>query len=141
MPNKKINKKRGKRMKNEILRRSCSKMRIFSWSRTVLRMRSLPADIFRRSPMVNDLSLTIKCRSKIELAFERDFFQFCLYTEKSQQSSTHVIRKFRHEKLLVDRRKFVFQASPSLVTGHKVCVSGGLAVQLLVKSIARSKPE
>lgn len=56
----------GRKLMN--LRLSCSTMRIFSWSRTVLRMRSLPADMFLSSFMVNVRSLTIKWRSKIELA-------------------------------------------------------------------------
>lgn len=61
--------------------------------------------------------------------------------EKRFRAWTHVIGEFGHEELLENGWELVFQASPGLVTRHKVSVTGGGAVQLLVKSIPGSKPQ
>lgn len=122
------------------LRLSCSRMRIFNWSRTVLRIRSEPADMFLKSAMVKTRSLMIKWRSKMMLACSERFSIIFLII-LLRQWETHVIRKLGHKQLLIDWWELIFQASPSLVTGHKVSETGRGGVQLLIKSIACSEPQ
>lgn len=121
------------------LRLSCSMMRTLSWSRTVLRMRSLPADKSLRSFMVKTLSLTIKWRSKIEWAWEEK--ENKINCSQNINWMTHVVLELRHKQLLVNWWEFIFQALPCLVARHKVRETGRRRVQLLVKSIACSEPQ